>query len=338
MTAAFTVLILLIAVLPTLMVVEGSLADGLVSAVVAIAMVTAGLTLPNGELNRFSRLLRPTAFIVLFVPCLWMLLQVLPISTRSLANPVWVSASTALGKPFVGAVSLDIGATLLSLARYCAVLGAAFVTAIITLNRPRAENVLSLLTGITVLIAAELIGFDLGYLRLLGYERLAEPASAMNIVAVGIVLCCATAIRAYEHLDNTRHSKSRALAIVAGSGSLLGLLICLSAILITGNVILLVAALFGAGTLVAVFAIRKWRPGPLGQAGTAALAAIAIIGVFAVVPARKATDPTLALPSQAQISSIQRMLSDAKWTGSGAGTLAALLPLYRESGEGIRSR
>ena len=108
--------------------------------------------------------------------------------------------------------------------------------------------------------------------------------------------------------------------------------------LITGDVILLVAALFGAGTLVAVFAIRKWRPGPLGQAWTAALAAIAIIGVFAVVPARKATDPTLALSSQAQFSSIQRMLSDAKWTGSGAGTLAALLPLYRESGEGIRSR
>jgi len=111
------------------------------------------------------------------------------------------------------------------------------------------------------------------------------------------------------------------------------LLICLSAILITGHVILLVAALFGAGTLAAVFAIRKWRPGPLGQAWTAALAAIAIIGVFAVVPARKATDPTLALSSQAQISSIQQMLSDAKWTGSGAATLAALLPLCRESGE-----
>jgi|tagenome__1003787_1003787.scaffolds.fasta_scaffold20985049_3 hypothetical protein len=333
MTAAFTVLILLIAVLPTLMVVEGSLADGLVSAVVAIAMVTAGLTLPNGELNRFSRLLRPTAFIVLFVPCLWMLLQVLPISTRSLANPVWVSASTALGKPFVGAVSLDIGATLLSLARYCAVLGAAFVTAIITLNRPRAENVLSLLTGITVLIAAELIGFDLGYLRLLGYERLAEPASAMNIVALGIVLCCATAIRAYEHVEKTRQSKSRTAAIVAGSGSLVGGLICLSAILITGDVILFVAALLGAGTLIAVFAIRRWRLGPLGQAGTAALAAIAMIGVFAVVPARKETDSTLALSAQGQMSSTQRMLSDAKWTGSGAGSLEALLPLYRDSAD-----
>src|SRR4051812_36972238 len=108
MTAVFTVLILLIAVLPTLMVVDGSLADGLVSAVVALVMLTAALTLRTSDLNRFCRLLRPTACIVLFVPCFWMLLQVLPISTRSLANPVSVSASMALGTPFVGTVSLDI--------------------------------------------------------------------------------------------------------------------------------------------------------------------------------------------------------------------------------------
>ena len=120
---------------------------------------------------------------------------------------------------------------------------------------------------------------------------------------------------------------------VAGSGSLLGFLICLSAILITGNAISFVAALFGAGTLVAVFAIRKWRLGLLGRAGTVALAAITIIGVFSIVPAGKETDPTLALPTRDQISSIQRMLSDAKWTGSGAGSLEALWPFYRESAE-----
>src|SRR5229473_6540508 len=86
------------------MMVDGILATGVVSAIVAIAMVTVVLTLNTSELNRFSRLLGPTAFIALFIPCLWMLLQVLPISIRSLANPVWVSASTALDKPFVGAI------------------------------------------------------------------------------------------------------------------------------------------------------------------------------------------------------------------------------------------
>src|SRR3977135_907998 len=100
-----------------------------------------------------------------------MFVRALPFSLRSLATPIWVSASTALDKPFVGAISLDIGATLLSLARYCAGLAAAFVTAAVTLDKQRAESVLSLLTAIAALIAAALIGFDLGYLHLSGFER-----------------------------------------------------------------------------------------------------------------------------------------------------------------------
>ena len=335
MIAAFIILTSLIALLPALMIVDGILASGVVSAIVAIAMVTVALAPNTGELNRFSRLLGPTAFIALFIPCLWMLLQVLPISIRSLANPVWVSASTALDKPFVGAISLDIGATLLSLARYCAILAAAFVTATVTLNRQRAENVLSLLTGTAALIAAELIGYDLGYLRLPGYEHLGERADAMNIAVIGFILSCATTIRAYEHLVNTQHRKSPTMAMVAASASMAALFICLSAILISADSVSFLAALFGTGALIAVLAIRRWRPGPLGQAGIAALAAVAVFGFFAVVPAKKDADPTLALSTQGQISSIERMLSDAKWGGSGAGSFEALLPIYRDTADSV---
>src|SRR5258708_1776168 len=299
-------------------------------------MVAVVLTLPTGASNRFSRLLRPTAFIVLFIPCLWMLLQVLPISIRSLANPVWVSAAAALDQPFVGAISLDIGATLLSLARYCAILAAVFVTATVTLDKQRAESVLSLLTGIAALIAAELIGYDLGYLRLPGYEHLGERADAMIIAIIGFILSCATTIRTYEQLDGTQHRKPRMMAIVAASASTAALFICLSAILISGDPVLFLAALFGAGILIAVLAIRRWRFGPLGQAGIAALAAVAVFGFFAAVPAKKDTDPTLALSTQGgQISSLERMLSDAKWGGSGAGSFEALLPIYRDTADSL---
>src|ERR1700704_1685628 len=187
-----------------------------------------------------------------------MLLQVLPISIRSLANPVWVSAATALDKPFVGAISLDISATQLSLARYCAILAAAFVTATVNLNRQRAENVLSLLTGTAALIAAELIGYDLGYLRLPGYEHLGERADAMIIAIIGFLLSCATTITTYERLDGTQHGKSRMMAIVAASASTAALLICLPAILISRDPVLFFAALFGAGILIAVLTIRRW--------------------------------------------------------------------------------
>src|SRR5882724_8549391 len=333
MIAPFIMLTSLIALLPALVMVDGILANGMVSAIVAIAMVTVVLTLDTSELNRFSRLLGPPAFIVLFIPCLWLLLQVLAISIRSLANPVWVSAATALDQPFVGAISLDISATLLSLARYCAILAAAFVTATVTLDKQRAESVLSLLTGIAALIAAELIGYDLGYLRLPGYEHLGERADAMIIALIGFILSCATTIRACEHLDGTKHRKSRMMAIVAASASMAALFICLSAILISGDPVLFLAALFGAGILIAVLTIRRWRLGPLGQAGIAALAAVALFGFFAIVPTKKDADPTLALSTQGQISSIERMLSDAKWGGSGAGSFKALLPIYRDTDE-----
>jgi hypothetical protein len=313
MIAAFIMLTSLIALLPALVMVDGILANGMVSAIVAIAMVTVVLALDTSELNRFSRLLGPTAFIVLFIPCLWMLLQVLPISIRSLANPVWVSAVTALDQPFVGAISLDIGTTLLSLARYCAALAAAFVAATVTLDKQRAASVLSLLTGIAALIAAELIGYDLGYLHLPGYEHLGERADAMVIAIIGFILASATTIRAFERLDRTQHRKSRIMAIVAASASVAALFICLSAILISGDPVLVLAALFGAGVLIAVLAIRRWRFGPLGQAGIAALAAVAVFGFFAAVPAKNDADPILALSTQGQISSIERMLSDAKW-------------------------
>jgi predicted secreted protein len=333
MIAAYIILTSLIALLPALVMIDGMLANGVASAIVAIAMVAVVLTLHTSDLNRFSRLLRPTAFIVLFIPCLWMLLQVLPIPTRSLANPVWVSASTALNKPFVGAISMDISATLLSLTRYCAILAAAFVTATVALDKQRAGSVLSLLTGIAALIAAELIAYDLGYLRLPGYEHLGERADAMNIAVIGFILSGATTIRAYEHLDSTQHRKSGMMAIAAASASMAALFIFLSAILIGADPVLFLAALFGTGIVISVLAIRRWRLGPLGQAGIAALAAVAVFGFFAVVPAKNGVDLTLALSTQGQTSSIERMLSDAKWAGSGAGSFEALLPIYRDSDE-----
>src|SRR4051812_31270575 len=177
MTKAFLVLISLIALLPVLLMIDGDLARGAVCGVLAIAMLGLGLSLHPGDLSRFSRLLRPTAFVIVFLPAIWMLLQVLP-AGRSLANPVWASASVALEKPFVGAVSLDIGATLLSFASYCAVIAVAFVSAAVTLDRRRADLVLSLLTAVAVLIAIILICSDLGYL---GLERAIDRASAVNI-------------------------------------------------------------------------------------------------------------------------------------------------------------
>jgi hypothetical protein len=329
MIATFVTLNLLLGLLPILTMADGTLASGLVLAIIAIATVTTAFTLNDNDLNRFSRLLGPTAFAAVFIPGIWMLLQVLPMPARSLTNAIWMSASSALSKPFAGSVSLDTGATLLALADYCACLAAAFVSAAVTLDKPRAENVLSLLTAIATLIAVELIGFDLGYLRFSDFARL----DGTVIGVIGFVLSCATLIRNYEQLvvSRGRRSSPRVMTKVTASASAAALLICLSAILISGATVLLFAALFGSGVLVSAWAIRRWRLGLWGQAGIAALAVVVAVGFFATAPAKRGVDPTLALSMQDRSSSIERMLSDAKLGGSGAGSLDALSALYRDA-------
>jgi hypothetical protein len=331
MIATFIILISLLAVLPALMMVNGILANGLASAIVATALLTMAVALNSDDLDRFFRILRPTAFIILFIPCIWMLFQIVPFPGRYLANPVWVSASTALGKPLVDAISLDIGGTLLSLAHYCTSLAAAFVTAAVSLNKQRAGSVLSLLAAIATLITVEKMAFDLGYLRWLGF---ASP-DAMVVAVMGFILCCGTMIRAYERLSsrNPRHRDSRKVAKVEAVASIAALLICLSAILIDADTVLLLAAMLGVGVLLAVWAIRKWRLGLWGHTGMAALAAVAVVGFFTIAPAKKDADVTLAFSTQARTSSIERMLSDTKWGGSGAGSFEAFLPIYRDTNE-----
>jgi len=50
----------------------------------------------------------------------------------------------------------------------------------------------------------------------------------MIIAIIGFILSCATAIRTYEHLDGTKHRKSRMMAIVAASASMAALFfVCL---------------------------------------------------------------------------------------------------------------
>ena len=83
MIAAFIILTALIALLPALIMVDGILANGVISAIVAIAMVTVVFTLHTSELNRFSRLLRPTVFPACGCCCRFSRFRPAPWPTRS---------------------------------------------------------------------------------------------------------------------------------------------------------------------------------------------------------------------------------------------------------------
>src|SRR5882672_965176 len=110
-------LTLLILTSPAILVFDGPIIHGLIIAAAALSVAIIALRIRPGEADFLSSVVRPLA-VVAVVPALWMLIQVLPLKTIGLANPIWDSAASALGRPLAGSISIDPGATLVSLARY----------------------------------------------------------------------------------------------------------------------------------------------------------------------------------------------------------------------------
>jgi len=306
---------------------------GAASGILAAALMMIAIALPVTSLARLVRLLSPALLAVLAVPALWMLFQVIPMPARSLANPIWGSASAALHQSDGRAITIDIGETMLALARYAAMVAAALVTTAVALDRQRAAHILHILVAVTTLVAARQLVLEAASFDHALVDGSGDGGAQNAVLAIaGILLSCATIIRCIGQLQRVgRPPQSRASVIAILSGAALSLIICTAAILVYGNPTAILAAIAGTATLLAVFAIRRWFLGPWGVAGIAAAAAIGLLLGFAAIPAKKNADLTVAFSAQNQTAT-ERMLSDMTLAGSGAGTFNALLPLYRDIG------
>lgn len=333
MTAVFTILVSLIVVTPVLTIIDSTFVYGLILANTATATALIALTFHAGDFRRLAQLANSVAPLLL-IPCVWMLVQIMPIPGRSLAHSAWATASGALGKPLVGAISLDIGNTLLSLAQYSMVLSVAIIATAVALDRRRAEIILLLVTAAAVTTAAGLLSADLGYFRTTLTDFSPLRAQAVNIAVIGTILSATSIIHASEHVqpplakrETASHRTNYAIII-----SIAGLAICLLAILIDADAVMLFAAACGLAVLMGVVAIRKWRLGLWGQCGLGAAAAIGLIGFFSATPINRDVDPTLWFSSQTPptLATADRILADAGLSGTGAGTFEVLLPIYRD--------
>jgi hypothetical protein len=328
-TAVFAILILLIAAAPVLTILGGATSAGFLLAIAAVTVASIVLTLPAGEFRRLAALWKPIAPIAL-IPCIWMLLQIVPVP-GSLAHPAWMSASTALGEPLVGAITLDIGVTLLGLGRYSLALAIALIATAVCLDRRRAEILLLVLTAAATSIAAAMIGLSLGSQRFA--EGLAAQRPQMQTIAlIGLVLSCAMTLRAFEDYRRRRGTNGSpdSSKSIAAAVSIAAMAVCLSAI--AGNAAMAAAAASGVLVLIGLAVIHRLRLGPWGVSGIAAASAVALIGFFAAIPTNGAADLTLVVSGQPQVSiaTAERILSDAKWAGTGAGTFEVLVPIYRD--------
>lgn len=173
----------------------------LISAAVAILVAVALATLLWGKVDCVPEKLRPGIRIPLILLCLvifWAFIQLLPLGFVGLANPIWKSASQALGDHLIGSVSVDTGATLIALGQAVMLLGLVLVTVNVASDRARAGHLLMVLVyagiAFTVLCLAGrfLLSPDSGIrLRI---ERL-SPAS---LFGVWLVIATAYATKAIQ--------------------------------------------------------------------------------------------------------------------------------------------
>jgi hypothetical protein len=322
------ILIILLCASPVVLLLDAPITHGLVAGIVASGLVMVAGAMRPVETSFFLSIARPTAAFAA-LPALWMLIQVLPL--HILAHPDWQSAETAIGRPLGGAISVDIGASVMAIGQYLTVVAIGLWSCAVAVDRLRAEWLLFSLLAATVLIALLVIANSLLGSILLGAG--APVAQAVDCVAIGLVVAAAAALRTSERYE-TRHAsphRSVPFLIKTFAACVAAFVVGLGALLLAAPGAVSVAAGYGVATLAAIVTIRRLGFGPWGIAGVVVPAVVLAIALAAGTASLRTTNLSLAFAAGSPPSALsigERMLADAPWPGTGAGTYAAIAPIY----------
>jgi hypothetical protein len=325
-------LIALIASSPFFLFLDETIEWAFLAAATAASLANIALNIGPGEADYLLRVIRPVAFL-LAVPAVWMLVQIVPMAIGSLTHPVWTSAAAALNEAIPGRMSVDPGATLISLSRYLWVIGNMFAAMAVTIDRRRAEWILYSLTGAAGIVALLLVVDRFHVLQITdGGKDFARLAMMAAISTIGTTISIASAIRTFERYE-TRHPTLamstpkflRDFAINLSIGA-----ICWLAIADHPSYVFVAAC--STATLLIIEAVRRIGMSRLAAAALAATMIIIIAIVAVMVKQNRERDITLHFASAPRwlMSIAEEMKMDTRWTGSGAGTFSSLAPIYRE--------
>lgn len=340
MVIAFALVLVLVGISPVVLTLDGVVLPSLVPILVAIGLVFVAARIEAADRQRCAELARPLAIATAALAS-WILVQMLPLPIAStpplswiteLVHPVWQSAAEALRSSIVGRITVDVGVTAVALVWVLSLAGVVLLTMAVTIARDRAEVVLVGLTIATALIAAVAAGADL-----LDVGFFAARAEALDSACLGLVLASASGALAYTRGRARRQKQGRdqsrlgPIAYVSAAA----FLTCLVAIFAARSGSLLFAAAGGLATFGAVAVVRRLA---LGRWGAVAIGGTGIvIGVALVLGAAgRNPDPRLAFVKANQVSLelTQRILADSPFLGTGAGTFAAMVPIYRPGDTG----
>jgi len=324
------ILVALIFASPVILLWDGLIMQSIVAGIVAVALVITARTLRPGETGFLVSVIRlPIA--VAAIPALWVVFQLLPL--RVLTHPIWKSAEAALQHPLAGTISVDPGASIIALGHYLSVAVIAFLSAAVAVDRQRAEWILFALTAAVTVIALIVLTHDL-FLPgawLAAYAR----TQAIDCAGLGTIIAAAACIRVIERSETRHTSPQRWIPILSQSfiACSAALVICGAALTLGANHEVLFASGCGLLALACLVSIRRFGFGLWGIAGIAVPAAGIAIILVALHPTERGTSVLLAFAGDTQRSLTalnERMLDDAPLVGTGAGTFAALAPIYRE--------
>ena len=325
------ILVLLILATPVTIIFDGPIVQGVVAAIAAVSLGMVALRIRPGEAGFLSSVIRPVA-VMSAVPAIWMLIQVIPMQDVGLANPVWKSAAAALGHPLAGSISIDPGMTLISLIRYLSAAAIAFVAAAIAIDRRRAGWVLLALTTATTLIALMVLMAKAGVFAFL------SAIAAVDGASLGIIFATAATLHMSEQRRTRQQNQEGSTVSIrlVSAACLVAFVICFVAVIVEATGETYYAVICGLATFAVATIIRRFGLGPWGTAAIVSVTLFVAIGAVALQSVGRTLDLTLAFASQAPTPLImvtQRLLAETSWTGTGAGTFAAVLPIYQNIGE-----
>jgi hypothetical protein len=330
-------LYLLLITVPAGLVIDGPISQGLIIAAAAVLVATVALRIRPGEAGFLTTLIRPVA-IVAVVPVLWITIQVLPLNIFGVVHPIWQSAGTALGRPIAGSISIDPGDTLIALARYLSTAAIAFAAAAVAIDRHRARWILFVLTAATTLSALTLLAAGRGELIFLsGDGELALNHAATDCAALGVILALATALDTFERGSaGADHRGSAVWLWLTFAACFIAYAICCLALILNATSEAYFAVGCGLAVLAAAFVIRQFYLGPWGI--SAIISVALVVAIAAIVSRSDSQSMGLMLGFAARapapmLALTQRILTETNWAGTGAGTFAAVLPVYRDIDE-----
>ncbi len=330
MLKARLILVALICISPAILLVGGLLMQALVAGIAGFVLIIVARSLRQGEAGFLVPLIRPLA-VVAAVPALWVVIQVLPLTF--FAHPIWPSAAEALGRPLAGAISIDPGASVIALSQYLSMTGVAFLSAAVALDRQRAEWLLFGLAGACAVIALIVSMHDV-FFPGLWLDTFAH-AQGIDCASMGAIVAVAACLRTFERYKNRHAAPGRSISILPWTflASAAALVICAAVAILGGSYWAIFALGGGLVSFACVWIVRRFALGPWSTVSIAVVALGIAIFLVAANPTERGRGVPLAFaaaPSASLIALSERLLDDAPLVGTGAGTFAALAPIYRE--------